>query len=42
MIRYSDPRKDGQQIAIDLDTLHTNKIDFLLLMTWFVNKNAEA
>jgi hypothetical protein len=35
MIRYSDLHQDIQQTAIDLATLHTNKIDFLLLMTWF-------
>ena len=37
MIRYSDPHEAMQQTAIDLATLHTNKIDFLLLMTWFTS-----
>jgi hypothetical protein len=37
MIRYSDPHQAMQQTTIDLATLHTNKIDFLLLMTWFEN-----
>jgi hypothetical protein len=36
MIRYGDPHQAMQQTAIDLATLHTNKIDFLLLMTWFI------
>ena len=35
MIRYCDPHQAMQQTAIDLATLHTNKTDFLLLMTWF-------
>ena len=34
-IRHCDPRQAMQQTTIDLATLHTNKIDFLLLMTWF-------
>ncbi len=38
MIRYFDPHQVMQQTAIDLATLHTNKIDFLLLMSWFENK----
>ncbi len=37
MIRYSDRHQTMQQTAIDLATLHTNKIDFLLLMTWFTS-----
>ena len=35
MIRYCNPHQAMQQTSIDLATLHTNKIDFLLLMTWF-------
>ena len=35
MIRYFDPHQAMQQTAIDLATLHTNKIDFLILMSWF-------
>lgn len=35
MIRHSDPHQIMQLTSIDLATLHTNKIDFLLLMIWF-------
>jgi hypothetical protein len=35
MIRYFDPHQAMQQTAIDLAMLHTNKIDFLILMSWF-------
>lgn len=35
MIRYCDHQNAIQQTTIDLATLHTNKTDFLLLMTWF-------
>jgi hypothetical protein len=35
MIRHSDPHQIMQLTSIDLATLHTNKIDFLLLMSWF-------
>jgi hypothetical protein len=37
MIRYFDPHQAMQQTAIDLATLHTNKIDFLILMSWFAS-----
>jgi hypothetical protein len=40
MIRYFDPHQAKQQTAIDLAMLHTNKINFLLLMSWFENKYA--
>ena len=35
MIRHSDAHRRMQLTSIDLAKLHTNKIDFLLLMSWF-------
>jgi len=35
VIRHSDPHQLLQLTSIDLATLHTNKIDLLLLMSWF-------
>ena len=39
LIRYYDPYQAIRQTSMDLATLHTNKIDLLLLMSWFVNNN---